>query len=380
MAILPSPQAASVITRQGGGPSITVDARMIASSGIGTYLRNTLSRMIQARPGWHFTLLGDRERLADVVSSENSEVRDAGAPVYSLHEQLAFARLDLRRTDLFWSPHYNIPLAPTRRLVVTVHDVMHLTLPEYRNRWLRRQYATTMYAAVRRRASAVICVSDFTRRELERVVGVVPSAHVIHNGVHASWFDASRSAELTTPTRPYIVFVGLAKPHKNLVALLQAFAMIRDRVPHELVIVGSRRDVLRTIDRRIGEASASLNGRVRFAEHMELSSLQRCVAGADVLVQPSLYEGFGLPPLEAMAAGTTCLASRIDPLVEVCGDAVEYCDPRDPADIARRLLELLESREARQELSSRGRERARAFSWDRSASETLAVFEQVLSS
>jgi glycosyltransferase involved in cell wall biosynthesis len=81
-----------------------------------------------------------------------------------------------------------------------------------------------------------------------------------------------------------------------------------------------------------------------------------------------------------MAAGTPCLASRIDPLVEVCGDAVTYCDPRDPADIARRLLALLESPEMRQQLSARGRERARTFSWDRSATETLAVFEQVLAS
>jgi len=162
--------------------------------------------------------------------------------------------------------------------------------------------------------------------------------------------------------------------------LLQAFAMIRERVSHDLVIVGSQRGALRTSDRRIDAAAAALNGRVRFAEHLELSSLQQCVAGAEVLVQPSLCEGFGLPPLEAMAAGTPCLASRIEPLVEVCGDAAAYCDPRDPADIARRLLELLENRQARQELSSRGRERARAFSWDRSATETLAVFEQVLSS
>lgn len=357
------------------GPSIIVDARMVASSGIGTYVRNTLSRIVEARPGWRFILLGDRGRLADVGASRNVEIRDADAPAYSLREQLAFARLDVRRADLFWAPHYNIPLVRTPRLVVTVHDVMHLTLPEYRNRWVRRQYATTMYTEVRRRASAVICVSDFTRRELERVVGTGPATHVVHNGVHPSWFDVSRA-----PGRPYIVFVGLAKPHKNLFGLLQAFATIRDRVPHELVIVGSNRDALRTSDPRIEEASAALNGFVRFAEHLDLSSLQQCVAGADALVQPSFCEGFGLPPLEAMAAGTPCLVSRIEPLVEVCGDAVMYCDPRDPADIARRLLELLQSQEARQQLRSRGRERARAFSWDRSATETLAVFEQVLSS
>jgi glycosyltransferase involved in cell wall biosynthesis len=360
-------------------PSIVVDARMIAASGIGTCLRNALPRIIRQRPTWRFTVLGNRQRLADLELSENAVIRDADAPVYSVREQLAFARFDLRRADLFWAPHYNIPIAPTRRLVVTVHDIMHLTLPEYRNRWLRRRYATTMYAAVRRRAAAVICDSAFTRREFERIVGTGPATHVVHNGVHPSWFGVPHVVTAAS-TRPYVVFVGLAKPHKNLVGLLQAFALIRHRVPHDLVIVGSRRDGLRTTDQRIDAAAAPLNGRVRFTEHLDFATLQRYVAGADVLVQPSFYEGFGLPPLEAMAAGTPCLASRIDPLVEVCGDAACYCDPGDPSDIARRLLELLENPAAREQLRSRGRERARAFSWDRSAAETLAIFEQVLSS
>jgi glycosyltransferase involved in cell wall biosynthesis len=377
MAKLSASSPEGVMTRD--TPSIIVDARMIASSGIGTCLRNTLPRIIDKRPNWRFTLLGDRQRLADVSKPSNVEIRDADAPLYSLREQLAFARFDLRRADLLWAPHYNIPITATPRLVVTVHDVMHLALPEYRNRWLRRKYATTMYAAVRRRAAAVICDSDFTRREFGRLVGSGPATHVVHNGVHPSWFDIAPVARASA-ARPYIVFVGLAKPHKNLVGLLRAFAMIADRVPHDLVIVGSRRDTLRTTDRRIEQEATALNGRVRFAEHLEFSALQQCVAGADALVQPSLYEGFGLPPLEAMAAGTPCLASRIEPLVEVCGDAVTYCDPRDPADIGRRLVALLESPETRQHLSARGRERARAFSWDRSATETLAIFEQVLSS
>ena len=378
MAIVPNAQVERLMTHD--DPSIIVDARMIASSGIGTCLRNTLPRIIHKRPNWRFTLLGDRQRLADIGSPTNVEIRQADAPVYSLREQLAFTRLDLHRADLLWAPHYNIPITATPRLVVTVHDVMHLTLPEYRNRWLRRTYATTMYAAVRRRASAVICDSDFTRREFERLVGTGPPTHVVHNGVHPSWFDIPPASSLASPARPFIVFVGLAKPHKNLVGLLRAFGMIADRVPHDLVIVGSRRDALRTIDRGIEQQAAPLNDRVRFAEHLELSALQQCVAGADVLVQPSFYEGFGLPPLEAMAAGTPCLASRIDPLVEVCGDAVAYCDPHDPADIARRLLELLESTSTRHEFSARGRRRAQAFSWDRSATETLAIFERVLSS
>ena len=365
-----------------GEPLVVVDARMISASGIGTYLRNALPRVIAARPRWRFVLLGDRARLAsaDLASGGNVEIRHNEAPVYSLREQFAFARSGLNRADLFWSPHYNIPLARTRRLVVTVHDVMHLTRPEYRDRWARRQYARMMYSAARRRASAVICVSNATRAELERIVGPGPPMHVVHNGVHPSWFDVDGVEDARLLARPYVLFVGVAKPHKNLVGLLQAFAMILDRVPHDLVIVGSNSDALRTRDRGVERASERLAGRVRFLGQLDLSTLQRCVTCADVLVQPSFSEGFGLPPLEAMAAGTPCLVSRIESLVEVCGDAAAYCDPRDPANIAQRLLELLQARGTRDLLRRRGRERARGFSWERTATDTLAIFERVLSS
>ena len=363
-------------------PSIAVDARMIASSGIGTYVRHVAPRIIAARPAWRFILIGDESRLASagLTTFPNVQTRDSRAPVYSAREQLAFAAPALRKADLFWAPHYNVPLAATRRLVVTVHDVMHLTLPEYARRWAHRGYASVMYSAARRRASAMICDSEFTRSEVRRVVGDHPAMHVVHLGVDPSWFGGEPAASRRPSMRPYIVFVGLGKPHKNLVGLLRAFASIRDRVPHDLLILGANRHALRTSDRRIDEAAAPLGDRLHFLEPLELSSLQQCVAGADALVQPSLCEGFGLPPLEAMAAGTPCLVSRIPPLVEVCADAASYCDPHDPRDIATRLLELLESTALRGALRTRGRERARAFSWDRTAQETLAIFERVLAS
>ena len=363
------------------GPSIVVDARMVASSGIGTYLQNTLSRMVAARPDWRFTLLGARAQLesAGLASAANVHVRETRAPIYSLREQIAFAAPGLRRAELFWSPHYNVPLLTTRRLLVTVHDVMHLTLPEYQRRWPHRQYATTMYSAVRRRAAAVICNSESTRRELERLAGPVRSTHVIHLGVDPTWFAAARPWD-GRAARPYIVFVGLAKPHKNLVGLLRAFAMIRDRIPHDLTIIGGNHRMLRTVDDRIEGEAAGLAERLHVLDRLQVGALQQCVAGADVLVQPSLCEGFGLPPLEAMAAGTPCLVSRIEPLVEVCADAAAYCDPRDPRDIAEQLLGLLQSPARRHDLRRRGRDRARMFSWDRTADATLSIVEQVLAS
>jgi len=348
---------------------------MIGSSGIGTYLRNTLSRVIARRPDWRFSLVGSVAsiRRHGFAGAENVQVIETRAPVYGAREQLALARAARAPADLFWSPHYNVPLAPAAPLVVTIHDVMHLALPEYAG-IARRVYSRTMFGAVRRNAAAIICVSEFTRRELARFVGETAQATVVPNGVDDSW----RSVERSTVDRPYIVFVGLAKPHKNLGTLLCAFQAISNRIPHDLVLVTPRADGLRTGDEAPLAKALALAPRVRLRQDLTLSELQSCVAGADLLVQPSTYEGFGLPPLEAMAAGTPCLVARIGALEEVCGDAALYCEPRDASDVADKIFQLAADSALRDALRGRGRERARSYSWDRTANQTIDVFENVL--
>ena len=351
---------------------------MIGATGIGTYLQNMLPRVVAARPGWRFTVLGRTDELSalGLANSGHVELRPAASRVYSIGEQIELARCSPRRSDLFWSPHYNIPLVPSARLVVTIHDVMHLSRPEYTRTWARRRYARAMFSAVRRRASAVVCVSDFTRREFTRLVGSHPATTVVHNGVEPGWFDVRCPARVRAG--PYVLFVGSSKPHKNLVGLLRGFALVKSTVPHDLVVVSAQRDSLRTVDSRVDAEAALLDDRVILLHGLELPELQRLVAGADLVVQPSVYEGFGLPPLEAMAAGTPCLVARIDAFAEVCGDAVEYCDPHDPRDIAAKLAWLLMDDASRNELRARGRLRARQFAWDVAAERMLAVFEKVL--
>lgn len=352
-----------------------VDARMIDASGIGTYLRNTLSRVVARRADWRFTLIGSTSALRrdDLADGDNIQVIKSRAPIYGAREQIVFARLARAPADLFWSPHYNIPLAASAPIVATIHDVMHLSLPEYAG-FARRAYSRTMFGALRRNAAAIICVSEFTRRELSRFIGETTQTTVVPNGVDDTW----RSVERPVADRPYIVFVGLAKPHKNLRTLLCAFETVSDRIPHDLVIVTPRVDGLRTSDDGPLARAAALAPRVRVRENLSLSELQACVAGADFLVQPSTYEGFGLPPLEAMAAGTPCLVARIGALEEVCADAAEYCDPHDASDVADKIVHLAKDAAGRDALRRRGRERAGAYSWDRTADQTIAVFENVL--
>src|SRR5215217_6418003 len=185
----------STMPRSRGMPHIVADARMLGASGIGTYLRNMLPRVVAVRPDWRFTVLGSPTELASVGLDPraNLEIHEVRAPIYSVYEQLELPRHVPSNGAVFWSPHYNIPLATSARLVVTIQDVMHLVLPEYTRTWIRRRYARGMFDMVRRRAAAVICGSEFTRGELTRIVGECARMSVASNGVEEGWFDVSRA-------------------------------------------------------------------------------------------------------------------------------------------------------------------------------------------
>jgi glycosyltransferase involved in cell wall biosynthesis len=280
---------------------------------------------------------------------------------------------------VFWSPHYNIPLALPRRipLVATVHDVMHLTRPEYRDSVAKRAYARGMFRALRARASTILFDSAFTAEQFHRHVGAPKCAtSVVHLGVADEWRGTPPAAKRTNP-RPFVMFVGLHKPHKNLRGLLDAFGRIIDRVPHDLLIAG-RSDGLATADRGLAHAAAALGDRVVFTGEIAEAELRGLVAAADLLVQPSFEEGFGLPPLEAMAVGCPCLVSRAGSLPEVCADAAAYCDPGDAISIADGMLRVLEDPGVRRRLIERGYEHSARYSWSRCADETASAIEKAM--
>jgi glycosyltransferase involved in cell wall biosynthesis len=361
------------------GIHVAIDARMARSGGIGTYIRALVPRLVRARPRWDFTILtlAEDARAEQWWGGETGtvHVRQLRSPVYSVAEQWELRAARPRRVDLFWSPHYNVPLLERGRLLVTVHDVIHLARPEYRKRPVRFAYARGMFAAVRRRAAGILFDSAFTSAEFHRLVGAPAGAHeVVHLGVDDSWRDDTPSR---ARPRPYLLHVGYVKPHKNVPALIRAFALLADHVPHDLVIVG-RRDGLRTADDAVAREAAALGARVVFTGETSPAELHAWVRGASVLVQPSLYEGFGLPPLEAMAAGCPCVVARAGSLPEVCGDAVLYCDPLSPVDMATSIRHALCDESIRASLRHRGLVHAARFTWERCAEQTISAMERVL--
>lgn len=374
----PSPPARSahlppVVGMRAATRHVAVDARMVRHSGIGTYLRELLPRLVDAQPDWRFSLLGDPAALAELDLPGNADVGivRCDAPLYSIREQVAVARSVPAGTTLFWAPHYVIPLPWRGPLLVTVHDLFHLAMPALVGGPARRLFARGMFAAVRRRATRIVFDSSFSRREFARLVGPPRAADVVHLGVAPSW-RALRRAPGTG--RPYLLYVGNVKPHKNVAMLVRAFLSLADRVPHRLVIAG-RIDGLKTADHEVARLAAREPDRVELAGEVSDDALRGWVAGADALALPSLYEGFGLPPLEAMAVGVPCLVSTAGSLPEVCGDAALYCDPHREDDVAARVLELLTDEALRARLRACGPEHSAQFTWERCAAATAAAID-----
>jgi len=287
---------------------LTIDARMYLSSGIGVYLQNLLPRLGNIFPPESMTLLVSKLAASQVSASvPSADIRALHSSIYTISEQLELATR-ARRNRLWWSPHFNIPLAYKGRLVVTIHDLYHLMSPEIARNPLKMAYARTMLRSVLRRASKIICVSNFTAAEFERLVGSrAGQIEVVHNGLDESWLKPVSGPRMHGV--PYFLFVGNLKPNKNVQGLVRAYLNIWDQLPHDLVIVGQKSGFI-TGDRQAGRLARAGGARVKFTGFVSSDDLRRWDRDAAALVFPSFYEGFGFPPLEAMALQCPVAASN----------------------------------------------------------------------
>lgn len=357
---------------------IVIDSRMYRSSGIGTYIRNLIPYVVEGISDERFALIGNLPEVAKVAESYGKRVSfiRCSAPLYSIAEQVKLVSSLPAETKIFWSPHYNIPLFYRGKLLVTVHDVLHLATSQFIEGIHKRLYARMMFAALKHKATEILCDSSFTVEELHNLVGVDrKKTSVIHLGVSKFW---SEQKEKESPHhRPYILYVGNVKPHKNLSRLIEAFELIKDDNPVDLVIVGKKEGFI--INDNLTEKQAKkLGDRVCFTGIIDDHALINYYACAQALVLPSLYEGFGLPPLEAMACGCPVIVSHIASLPEVCGDAAVYFDPYSPHDIAEKMKMVLNDCDLREKMRIKGLEHAKLFTWEKCAEQTIAVIKRLL--
>jgi glycosyltransferase involved in cell wall biosynthesis len=328
----------------GASPAILADGRWIGPHGIGRFASNVLARLPQ-----HAQLRSGPRRL-------------------SLLDPLWLSyQIGLHRPDIFFSPAFSLPAVSLSPIVFTVHDLIWLELPasSLASTCLRKLYFHAFVKRAAKRAYRVLTVSEYSRRRLLEWTGLRDDAVVnVGNGIDPI-FDPS--GPRYNPGFPYILYVGNFKSHKNITRLFQAFSDIA--YPRlRLLLTGSETPALRA-----SLQSLKLEQRVRFTGYVTDHRLAELYRGALALVQPSLSEGFGLPPLEALACGTPAVVSCVAALPEVMGDAAVFVDPLDVTDIRRGVERVIGELDLRRKLIAKGRLRASLFSWDDVAARVARV-------
>jgi glycosyltransferase involved in cell wall biosynthesis len=359
---------------------LCIDLRWIDCSGIGTYIKGLMPGLSAVLSDVDIVGLGSMERLSGFswAHARNFSVVDCRAGRYSMAEQFVLPLAIPRDTDLFFSPHYPIPLLYRGRFAVTVHDLSHVVVPEIADNLVKRAYAKTMLRNVRLRASLILTVSNFSKKELLRCTRGSRADNIVtvYEGVSDEWYDAAQSDR--PHDRPYLVYVGNIKPYKNVSRLVEAFLSVMGAVPHDLVIVGQHDGLITGESEGFFARARSAGNRIQFTGQVSQDQLLAFVGNADALVMPSLYEGFGFPPLEAMAAGVPTLVSRAASLPEVCGDATLYCDPLSVEGIGAGIVSILTDEALRRRLICAGKEQARKYSWGLCAQQTASAIRTIL--
>ena len=355
---------------------IAIDARMIQMSGIGTYIKALMGH------GIYDIALGDGN---DILKYDaNVKVINYSDKIYGAGEQLHFPFKELRKSgaDLLHVPHYNVPVFYRGKLAVTVHDLTHLVLPQFLPNKAAYLYAKFLIGYAVRKAEVVFTVSENSKRDILRFYNIPEDKiAVVYNAVDSRFVHRDREDvsylfdKYNIPRdKKVIMYVGNLKPHKNLPRLLEAYSKMNGREDTCLVLVGKAFDSedLTPQIKVLGiEDSVIKTGIIVDNELVNFYNL------ADLFVFPSLYEGFGIPPLEAMACGTPVVCSNNSSLPEVVGDAAYMFDPYDEKQIRDAMEKVLGDDSLAQSLVERGYKRVKLFTPERIVNTTKAVFDKI---
>lgn len=374
-----------------GGPGVAICVDQLwfaAPGGIGTYVRHLVPSLARCDPELTIVLFHARfERRA--APSEpwlaGFRVVELGRPVRTLYPSWALLGrpalpTPLREMDLVHATNHAAipPKGPGQRLVVSVHDLAFLRYPRLFPRAWRGQYRLALRAAVRR-ADAVLTPSRATAEDLVARTRVDP-ARVRVTPLAASLPESDVEVDrvlhrLRVPT-PYVLSVGTLEPRKNLVRLVRAYRRIAaGGLPHALVLAGPMGWQPEPLLR---ELALSGPGEIVLTGPLPEADLDALYRGASAFCYPSLYEGFGLPVLEAMARSVPTVVSRTSSMPEVAGDAALLVDPRSVAELAAALERVLTDTDLAERLAAAGRARAQRFSWQETARRTLEAYREVL--
>lgn len=356
--------------------------------GAGNYIIQLLRALVGLPAGARFSVFAQPHQRALLNLPPGAPVDFIAVPTMSpalrlLWEQTIFPlRLARLAPDLLHSPHYTMPLAYPVPTVVTLHDATFFYYPQHHT-FAKRHFFPFVMRLSARRAAALLTVSESTRTDMLRWIGASPQkTFATPLGVSPDFCPITDAARLDSVARTYalpsqfILFVGLLEPRKNLPALLRAFARLSPALSQlSLVIVGRKGWMTQAI---LEQVPADLRTRIHFTGYVAQTDLPVIYNLAEVFVYPSLYEGFGLPVLEALACGTPVITSNISSMPEVAGDAAMYVLPENDAALADAIQQVILDPALAQTMRTRGLDRAAAFTWQQTAQKTLAVYQNIL--
>ena len=381
---------------------IAIDVRRILDFGIGTYISNLLRAFQQIQSPHEIVLIGAPadQRLFDGLVPGFRFVPHACSDLQR-QDHLAFPRL-IRKldVDLTHIPFTRVPLFLPKPYVITVHDLSSV-LFDTSSPWLHQLRRFRFLRSVSR-ADRVIAVSLATLRDLENLTGTPQTrAHVIYNAPDPVFFQPARTADARAAgpdsrhverrrileryqiEYPFLLYAGHIRKQKNIPRMVEAFAVACQELADDpvykelrLIIIGD--DIHQHPEVRRAVIQSRVEHRVRFLGFVPFGTLRIFYELAAAFLFPSLYEGFGLPPLEAMASGTPVITSAVSSLLEVVQDGAALVNPENVFDISRGICEVLRNEELRATLIKRGRARAEAFSWLTAARQTMETYEEAI--
>jgi glycosyltransferase involved in cell wall biosynthesis len=372
---------------------VAIDIRRMTEFGVGTYIRNVVRTLARLDRDSKYFLIGSPDRVAECGDlPPNFHAVNLAGGDNTVKGNLDFRAIVRRlNCDVVHIPHlFWLPRGLSCPYVLTVHDLLEHMYGSRNASSLRRSMHYYLTRRVLRRAARVIAVSQFTRNEIEKLLAI-PDARieVVYNAIderflygHATQADRDLIAQRYLVNHPFILYAGAIRPHKNVVRIIEAFSALKSELQKEnlypdikLIIIGddlsSHPRLRRTVVR------SGVQNDVRFLGFVPIEVLRIFYDVAKIFVFPSLYEGFGLPPLEAMAHGTPVVTSNTSSLPEVAGNAALLVNPENVFEIRRGLQRVLLDSALRDRMKLRGYEQAKKFSWTTSVSRILEIYREV---
>jgi len=375
---------------------VAIDIRRINEFGVGTYTRNAIRTLARLDSFNEYFLLGIPGRLGDIEPLPDNFITVPTHPnEFSLNSYLELNRiLKQHRCDLLHVPHlFWKPQSVPCPYVVTVHDLLDHLYRVNSASWVKRQLHFEFTKRVLHSAARIFAVSNFSKQDTERLFGVPGDRiEVVYNALddrfrqgHATDADHKLIAERYQVTYPVLLYAGRSSPHKNVIRIIEAFSALKVELQKEgqfpdlkLIIIGD--ELSKHPDLRRAVIKSRVQNDVRFLGFVPIGVLRIFYDLAKIFVFPSLYEGFGLPPLEAMAHGTPVVTSNTSSIPEVVGNAAVMVNPENVFEIMHALHRVLLDQPVREKLKARGILQAQKFSWDDSVRRMLEVYHEVVQS